>query len=175
MPALKDQRQEAFAQLLAKGTKAAKAYTEAGYQPNQPASSRLARKAYIVQRVTEICAAHAQQAIAAVMGTRADAQDFTASAMFQRLEAQIIASQGAGDYKTAMYGRELMLRCFGYFDSPTKTHQDVHGVRAETEPTLEHDPGQMPKPRGANVVSWGKVIEATTGGNAKKRKSQVEG
>ena len=48
------EKQEAFAQLLAEGKDAASAYITAGYRPNQPASSKLARSPKIVERVEEI-------------------------------------------------------------------------------------------------------------------------
>lgn len=54
MPVLKNARHEAFAQGLAKAISKDRAYIEAGFRPNRAGASRLAAKANILQRVSEI-------------------------------------------------------------------------------------------------------------------------
>jgi phage terminase small subunit len=54
MPALENPRHERFAQDLAKGMSQAEAYRNAGYRPNDPAASRLARNVKVQARVAEI-------------------------------------------------------------------------------------------------------------------------
>jgi len=47
MPPLSNRRHEAFAQLLARGVPAAKAYDDAGYKPNRHNAAGLARQKHI--------------------------------------------------------------------------------------------------------------------------------
>jgi len=54
VPALKNHRHEKFAQALAAGKSAAKAYVEAGYKPNRGNAVKLKRQESILQRVTEL-------------------------------------------------------------------------------------------------------------------------
>jgi phage terminase small subunit len=54
MPALENNRHEAFAQYLAQGESAENAYEKAGYLPNRHNASRLKTKEHIKQRVREL-------------------------------------------------------------------------------------------------------------------------
>ena len=54
MPVLKNARQEAFAQGLAKGLTADQAYQDAGFKPNRHNAAALARKQHISTRVEEL-------------------------------------------------------------------------------------------------------------------------
>lgn len=54
MPVLKNARHERFAQALAKGKTAEKAYEGAGYRPDRGAASRLSAKVNIRDRLAEI-------------------------------------------------------------------------------------------------------------------------
>jgi phage terminase small subunit len=54
MPALKNQKHEAFAQALAKGANQSDAYAQAGYKPCRQSASRLMTKADIAMRVKEL-------------------------------------------------------------------------------------------------------------------------
>ena len=54
MPVLANQRHELFAQALAAGKKADRAYVEAGYKPNKGNSTHLRKTEEISQRVTEL-------------------------------------------------------------------------------------------------------------------------
>lgn len=54
MPILENQRHELFAQGLAQGMSADRAYSEAGYKPDRPHASRLATNGNIRQRVEEL-------------------------------------------------------------------------------------------------------------------------
>lgn len=54
MPVLDNAKHELFAQGLAKGLAAVRAYEEAGYQPNTSAASRLFANVSIAERVAEL-------------------------------------------------------------------------------------------------------------------------
>jgi hypothetical protein len=54
MPILTNPRHEAFAQALARGEPAVKAYVEAGYKENRHNAATLARKQHILTRVGEL-------------------------------------------------------------------------------------------------------------------------
>lgn len=62
MPALENQRHEAFAQALAKGSSATDAYVTAGYKPSRTAASRLSSKVNIQLRVKELLTRAADRA-----------------------------------------------------------------------------------------------------------------
>lgn len=62
MPVLKNARHELFAQELAKGTTADKAYVLAGYKQDRPHASRLATDGNIQARVAEIIGRGAERA-----------------------------------------------------------------------------------------------------------------
>lgn len=62
MPVLKNARHERFAQALAKGMTAEKAYVEAGYKPNRHNAAALAREEHILTRVAELQAKVAEKA-----------------------------------------------------------------------------------------------------------------
>jgi phage terminase small subunit len=73
MPALKNQRRERFARLLAAGKTAVAAYAEAGYSPSDSNGAWLARKEQISGRVAELSnqALEREQKIVAVAAERA--------------------------------------------------------------------------------------------------------
>jgi len=58
MPIIKNVRQEAFAQALARGEPAAKAYISAGFSPHPSNAAAMARKEHILARVSELLAKH---------------------------------------------------------------------------------------------------------------------
>lgn len=62
MPILKNNRQEKFAQALAKGVTAGDAYAQAGYKPNPRNADRFKKNKEIMARVQEIATAGAEKA-----------------------------------------------------------------------------------------------------------------
>ena len=54
MPALNNPRHEAFAQALAQGVPAAKAYVDAGYKPNRGNACALKQAQNVSKRINEI-------------------------------------------------------------------------------------------------------------------------
>ncbi len=54
MPVLKNARHERFAQNVAKGMSAAKAYEKAGYKRNDGSAGRLHRNAQVKERIAEL-------------------------------------------------------------------------------------------------------------------------
>jgi phage terminase small subunit len=73
MPALKNPRHEAFAQVLARGMSAAAAYGQVGFKPHRANAATLARKEHISVRVAELqeeqLAIHQQATAAAAAKT----------------------------------------------------------------------------------------------------------
>jgi hypothetical protein len=135
MPALTNPKHEAFAQALAKGVKQEKAYSDLGYAANKGHAARLAGKGNVKARVAELQAQTAEKTVKAV--------SFKAVDMFQRLINTCEAAEQAGDHKAAIDGQKFILRCFGYEDSPTLTHEHItgeklpqeHGDEQERDPT----------------------------------------
>jgi hypothetical protein len=65
---LKNARHERFAQELAKGLPASKAYVAAGYRPSEPNSSRLTRNEQVSARVAELKGMAADKVVVTVAG-----------------------------------------------------------------------------------------------------------
>jgi hypothetical protein len=119
MPALKDPKHEAVAQGLFHGKTADQAYQDAGYKAHRGNASRLSSNESIQRRVAELVEKAAERALKAV--------SFEAADMFRDLLEDIRLAHEANDHKTALDGRKFLLRCFGYEDSPTLTHEHVKG------------------------------------------------
>jgi phosphoglucomutase len=134
MPALTNPKHEAFAQALAKGVKQEKAYSDLGYAANKGHAARLAGKGNVKARVAELQAQSAQKTVKAV--------SFNAVDMFQRLIKTCEAAEAAGDHKAAIDGQKFVLRCFGYEDSPTLTHEHITGQKLPEK----HQEGQEQDP-----------------------------
>jgi len=66
MPVLKNPKHERFAQGLAKGDAADKAYADAGYNPSRSAASRLSTNVNIQARVTELLNRSAERTVLTV-------------------------------------------------------------------------------------------------------------
>lgn len=125
MPALKDPKHEAFAQHVAKGMSQQDAYKAAGYKGDRTAASRLSTNVNIGQRIAELTEKAAEKALKAI--------SFEAADMFRDLLEDIRLAHEANDHKTALDGRKFLLRCFGYEDSPTLTHEHVKGSKINTQ------------------------------------------
>ena len=154
MPALSDPRHEAVAQGLAKGLSADKAYAQAGYKPDRGNASRLTSKDSVIARVKELQEVTAQRVI--------DASIFEAKQMFADLLQDIVDAKRAGDHKTAIDGRKFLLRCFGYEDSPTLTHEHVKGKKLAETPADAQGEASSPEPArstGQNVTDFSKALK----------------
>ncbi len=97
MAALKNARQERFAQELAKGKSLIKAYEEAGYRPNRSAANRLASDVNICRRLAELqerAAVRAEITVAGIterllnIATKAEGKD--EAAMLQVARASLM-------------------------------------------------------------------------------------
>jgi len=119
MPALRNPKHERFAQLRFTGETIDDAYSGAGYKPNRGNAATLNANQSVRDRIAEMQEAAARQAIQAIA--------YDAKSLFARLESQITRALEAGDHKVAMDGRQFMIRCFGYEDSPTLTHDHIAG------------------------------------------------
>lgn len=154
MPVLSNPRHERFAQELFKGKSAIEAYGDAGYSPDRGAATRLSANVSIVARVKELQETTAQRVI--------DASIFEAKQMFSDLLQDIVDAKQAGDHKTAIDGRKFLLRCFGYEDSPTLTHEHVKGQKiAAEQPTAGAGEASEPseaQAAGTNVLPLSKAI-----------------
>ena len=64
--------------------------------------------------------------------------------------------------KTAATLRMFLIRCFGYEDSPTLTHDHVRGKQIAQEMPKdgqgEENPAPQPVPAGSNVLPLSKAI-----------------
>lgn len=154
MPVLSNPRHERFAQELFKGKSAIDAYGDAGYSPDRGAATRLSANVSIAARLKELQEAAAQKVI--------DAGVFDAKQMFSDLMQDIVDAKQAGDHKTAIDGRKFLIRCFGYEDSPTLTHEHVKGQKIASEtPTDgagEASEASEPQTAGANILPLTKAI-----------------
>lgn len=154
MPVLSNPRHERFAQELFRGKSAIDAYGDAGYSPDRGAATRLSANVSIVARVRELQETAAQRVI--------DAGIFEAKQMFADLLQDIVDAKQAGDHKTAIDGRKFLLRCFGYEDSPTLTHEHVKGQKIAPETPTDgageaNEPSE-PQTAGANILPLTKAI-----------------
>lgn len=66
MPVLENTRHERFAQGLAKGKSATEAYTDAGYQGDRTAASRLSTNVNVQARIAELQSRAAEKAVTTV-------------------------------------------------------------------------------------------------------------
>jgi hypothetical protein len=91
MPALKNTRHEAFAQALARGEPAVKAYVQAGYKPNSGNPSSLKRDQRVSKRVDEIqeeqLAMHQQAAAEAAASAKVTIESLIAEMEAARVKA----------------------------------------------------------------------------------------
>jgi phosphoglucomutase len=135
MPALTNPKHEAFCQARSRGENCDQAYQTAGYTENRHNAARLNTNEHIKARIAELQAQTAEKTVKAV--------SFKAVDMFQRLINTCEAAEQAGDHKAAIDGQKFILRCFGYEDSPTLTHEHItgeklpqeHGDEQERDPT----------------------------------------
>jgi hypothetical protein len=91
MPTLKNHRHEAFAQALARGDSAAKAYADVGYKTNRHNAAGLARQKHISTRVGEIqeeqLALHQQATAEAAANAKVTYESLIAEAEAARVKA----------------------------------------------------------------------------------------
>ena len=150
MPVLPDPKHEAYAQAVAKGKSQTEAYKLAGYKGDRTAASRLSTNVNVRQRVDELTAQIAKKAV--------DASAFEAKTMFEAVLQDIDDAKAAGDYKAAVDLRKFLIRCFGYEDSPTLTHEHVKGkpVVINDKPKEDGD-AEAPQQDSGNVTN---LVEA---------------
>jgi len=154
MPVLSDPKHEAMAQGLAKGLSADKAYVEAGYNSHRGNASRLSSNESVQARVRELQEVSAQRVI--------DTGVFEAKSMFTDVLQDIKDAKAAGQHKVAADLRMFLIRCFGYEDSPTLTHEHVKGQKiAAEQPTAGAGEAAEPseaQTAGSNVLPLSKAI-----------------
>ncbi|HEV7247950.1 MAG TPA: hypothetical protein VGN93_13280 [Shinella sp.] len=154
MPALSDPRHERFCLLRLAGKTIDAAYEEAGFKQNRSNAARLAAQPDIMARVKELNEFAAQKAL--------EVASFDAKQMFVEVMQDIADAKAAGDHKTAATLRMFMIRCFGYEDSPTLTHEHVRGKPIAQETAKEGQGEEAPpSPRvqgGSNVLPLSKAI-----------------
>lgn len=144
MPLLPDPKHEAFAQGLAKGITADKAYQAAGYKAHRSNAARLSANDSIKARVQELQAIAANKVI--------DDSVFDAKTMFRDLLQDIEDAKAGGDYKAAADLRKFFIRCFGYEDSPTLTQEHVKGTKIPETKHREGDDAPN-EPRDTSNIS----------------------
>lgn len=150
MPVLPDPKHEAMAQGLFNKLSADKAYAAAGYKPHRGNASRLSANESIQRRVRELQELAAKKVV--------DNSAFEAKTMFEAVLQDIEDAKKAGDYKAAVDLRKFLIRCFGYEDSPTLTHEHVKGkpVVINDKPKEDGDAEAPPQDSG-NVTN---LVEA---------------
>lgn len=150
MPVLPDAKREAFAQALAKGKSQTDAYAAAGYKPHRQNAARLMTNDAVQARVRELQEASAKKAV--------DSSAFDAKTMFQALLQDIEDAKKANDHKTAAELRKFMIRCFGYEDSPTLTHEHVKGQKVQVHDKPEGGEREEPRAEASNVAHLADAI-----------------
>lgn len=154
MPVLPDPQHEAFAQNLAKGMAQYDAYMAAGYKAKGNAAkvnaSRLLTNANVRARVTELTEKAAEKVV--------DDSAFEARSMFMALLKDIEDAKTAGDHKTALDGRKFFMRCFGYEDSPTLTHEHVKGSKLPPIETGNRE-DEQPEEKPSNIKSFSEALK----------------
>lgn len=146
MPLLSDPKHEAFAQGLAKGMTADKAYQAAGYKPHRGNASTLRTNQSIQARVQELQGIAANRVI--------DDSVFDAKTMFRDLLKDIEDAKAGGDYKAAADLRKFFIRCFGYEDSPTLTQEHVKGHKIPETKPREGDDAPAESREHGNVAQF---------------------
>lgn len=101
MPVLKNARHEAFAQALAKGKTAEKAYVEAGYKANRHNAAALAREEHISTRVAELQARVAKKVEVTVESLAIELEEARSLAL---TEKQTSAAVSATMGKAKLFG-----------------------------------------------------------------------
>jgi hypothetical protein len=131
MGMLPNARQEDFCNLYVRGGKPKDAYITAGYSKGgaDSGASALLKNPKIISRIAELKAQVAERTARNI--------SFEAKSMFNDLVQDIADCKAAGDHKTAADLRKFLIRCFGYEDSPTLTHEKVLG---EKIPVANHKP-----------------------------------
>lgn len=152
MPVLPNARHERFAQELFKGKTADEAYRLAGFRPHRGNASRMSANESILERVAELSENQAKAVT--------EACAFEAKRMFEDILRDIADAKADGDHKTAASLRMFLIRCFGYEDSPTLTHEHVKGQRIQLErPSGYYDTARPPQDEhGSNVLPLSKAI-----------------
>lgn len=150
MPVLSDPKHEAFAQALANGKSQTDAYAIAGYKAHRQNASRLMTNDDVQARVKEL----QEKAAVKVVDTSA----FEATALFQKMFTIIDKAIEAGDLKTAADAQMKVIRCFGYEDSPTLTHEHVKGQKVQVHDKPEGEQTEEPRAEASNVAHLADAI-----------------
>lgn len=146
MGTLANPKHERFAQGLAKGHSAIKAYENAGYKPDRAAASRLSTNINIKSRVAELSEKTAEKVMSAI--------SWEAEDLFGDMKDLIQQAAAAGDYKAAMEGQKFVIRCFGYEDAPTLTNEDLRKRTISVQAANKGDDGQPSEAIKANIMPF---------------------
>ena len=124
MPVLKNARQEAFCQALARGMTQVAAYEAAGYRPDKGNASELTAKDNIQARVKELQEAAAQRAIRASGKTKTD--------IIAQLDDAIDLSKEIAQPASIVTASMGQAKILGYV-----TERHIHGIGRMEEMTAD--------------------------------------
>ena len=122
------------------------AHAHAGYKRDRGNASRLADDPNVKEYLREL---HRQ-----AVNKTVEATAFSAQQIFSRIINRADAAAEAGDHKAAIDGEKFIAECLGFKDSPTLTHESLHGKKdiAPPEPSLDRNDGR------GNVVPLNKAL-----------------
>ncbi len=134
-----------FALAIFDGMTIQDAYAYAGYKRHHPNALRLAASPDIKEFLRDL----QRQAV----NKTVEATAFSAQQIFSRMINRADAAAEAGDHKAAIEAEKFIAECLGYKDSPTLTHESLHGKQeAPPEPSLDRDDNK------GNVVPLNKAL-----------------
>lgn len=92
MPVLKNAKHEAFAQALAKGMSASKAFKAAGFKPNRGNATRLKAKDSVSQRVTELLSKAAELTLVSIDSVTSELEEARRMALLIKQPASAVSA-----------------------------------------------------------------------------------
>jgi hypothetical protein len=149
MKPMKNPKYEAFCQGMAKGMTASAAYLAAGYKGDRTAASRLSTNVNIKRRIAEI--------IGETTNMAQKELGWQARDLFNRVRKISEAALEVGDLRTALDAEKFTIECFGYRDSPTLTHEHVHGTSVAS---VDRPPEEGRREGVARVIAAMREVQA---------------
>lgn len=144
MPILENGKHEDFCLAIVEGQSVEDAYVSAGYAPNRGNATRLKANEVIRLRIEEL---QGKKAKALNSSYRWDASE-----LFERQVMLIQAALAAGKIKEALDGNQFILKCLGYEDGPTLTHEHLRNQKL-TPAQEEESVGTGVKKAGESMAS----------------------
>ncbi len=144
MPILKNAKHEDFCLAIVEGQSVEDAYISVGYTPNRGNATRLKASEAIRLRIEELQAKKAK--------TLNSAYRWDAAELFERQVLIINKAIETGNLKEAREGNQFILKCLGYEDGPTLTHEHLRNTKL-TPAQEEESAGTGVKKAGETMAS----------------------